>query len=198
MHHLINWLQLNNPLYRWFQHSKDKALRPLARLAHQLKLTPDHITVLSLLLGLTSAAVLPWHYWLAVGILLLSSLCDALDGTLARLIQQRSSYGAQLDYWCDVTITIGLFWAIVYRLHEPWWLIGLGLFILLLGVNVLLGSPLKLASHRMVVMLCLLGQIPHIALGYVSGYAIIMIGIFLLQTVRGKLTVQPSTPDRRR
>lgn len=190
MQRLLMWLQLGNPLYQRFQQIKDSLLHPIAKLAQRNRMTPHTITLFSLFLGLGSAWLLPWHYTLALGCLLLSSFCDALDGTLARLLNQSSIKGARLDYWCDVVVSVGLCAAITYWLHEPVWFIGLGLFILLSGVNGIMGSPLQLASNRTIILLGLIGHLPRFILGFVSGYAIIMISIFLLQAVRGKFEPQ--------
>ena len=60
--------------------------------------TPDHITLLSLVTGLLAGVAIAFACpVLALLLLLLSGYCDTLDGTLARQRGQSSKRGAMLD-----------------------------------------------------------------------------------------------------
>jgi phosphatidylglycerophosphate synthase len=75
---------------------------PLARWCRRQYLSPNHLTALSLVLGMMAPIVLTLHSpWLAVVLLWLSGLADVLDGTLARQLGQSSDWGAVLDNVCD-------------------------------------------------------------------------------------------------
>ena len=73
-------------------------VRPLARAG----VTPNTITVLGLLISLAGAYMfyLGDQFWAAL-VLLLGSLIDALDGTLARMTGKTSRFGAFLDSTFD-------------------------------------------------------------------------------------------------
>lgn len=190
MSSLLEWLQLENRWHRSVRQKKDVWLRPLAQLARALRLTPTAVSCIGLMIGLTSAMVLVFNYWFGLSLLLMSALCDGVDGTLARLTGRASPHGARLDYLSDVTVTLAVFAAVVYRLHEPWWLLGLGVFSLVIGGNQWLGAPLRLAPNRMVLMLCLLLRLPHVGLALVSLYAMVMGGRLVVISARSRKQVQ--------
>ena len=76
---------------------------------------PNHFTILRalLLFPLILARNIPW---LAVSIVLLSSVCDLFDGPLARVRGQTSETGASLDAFSDKFFLLGaLFFAGVGR-----------------------------------------------------------------------------------
>jgi CDP-L-myo-inositol myo-inositolphosphotransferase len=83
--------------------------RPLAalvvRLVYKTRITPNQITVFSLLLGLTAAGLFAIGQavtFVAGGILLqVSSVIDGADGMLARSRGECSRYGGHLDLLCD-------------------------------------------------------------------------------------------------
>ena len=73
-------------------------VRPLAKAG----VTPNTITVLGLLISLAGAYLfyLNEQFWAAI-VLLIGSLIDALDGTLARMTGKTSRFGAFLDSTFD-------------------------------------------------------------------------------------------------
>lgn len=76
--------------------------------------TPNQITIISCLTGLSILPALVFHQtWLAIVLLLLSGYLDTLDGTVARLQGSTTSFGTVLDILSDriveATIIIGLF-----------------------------------------------------------------------------------------
>lgn len=88
---------------------------------------PDHITILraALLLPLIIYKDVPLA---AIGILLLSSLCDTLDGMLARARKQVTRDGAALDAACDKIFLIGALLCVCYDQVHPafvWGVIGI-------------------------------------------------------------------------
>lgn len=67
-----------------------------------LAISPIFITSIAAILGIGSfLAILYQRPWLAVFLLLLSGLCDVLDGTLARKTNRSSDIGTVLDISCD-------------------------------------------------------------------------------------------------
>jgi hypothetical protein len=96
----------------------DPVAAPLvAFIANYTPITPNAITVTSLLLGLASAAAFWLHTWpwLIAGAVLfhLSFILDCMDGKVARLKGNGSATGGLLDFTCDqirmLAATLGLF-----------------------------------------------------------------------------------------
>jgi CDP-diacylglycerol--glycerol-3-phosphate 3-phosphatidyltransferase len=79
-----------------------RILNPIAVLFHRVGLTPDQVTFGGLLLSLAAGAALAaGRFPLATLLLLVGSLCDVLDGSLARLSGRSSRFGAFLDSTVD-------------------------------------------------------------------------------------------------
>lgn len=97
-----------------------KVSTPLTRLFLQMGLSPNAITVLSLLIGLVAAGSFALGSYVAgiIGGLLfqLSAIVDCCDGEVARLTNRQSRFGRQLDLAADnlvhMAIFIGIAWGI--------------------------------------------------------------------------------------
>jgi archaetidylinositol phosphate synthase len=89
-----------------------------ARIAHRLRLTPNRISIIGVILALlASLAYMEWQsnkFYLLVAavLLLLSGFCDALDGVVARLYQQATPFGgfldSLLDRYADAAVYLGI------------------------------------------------------------------------------------------
>lgn len=92
---------------------KDGARRladPIVRLLHRLGVTPNQVTLIGLALSFgAAAAVATGRFGLATILLLVGSVCDMLDGGLARLDGGGSRFGAFLDSTMDRYAELGLF-----------------------------------------------------------------------------------------
>ena len=105
-----------------------------AKAAHRIGLTPNGISVIGIVLAFLSALTYaewqnrPVYLLIATILLLLSGFCDALDGVLARLYQQTTTFGgfldSLLDRYADAAVYVGI---IVGELCKPpiWGLIAL-------------------------------------------------------------------------
>jgi len=72
------------------------------RRLNPLRSAPNLLTLLRMCLApFLVAAILEEHYALSFGLFLAAGITDALDGTLARLLKQRSTFGAYLDPVAD-------------------------------------------------------------------------------------------------
>jgi phosphatidylglycerophosphate synthase len=84
--------------------------------------TPNHLTSLSLALGLLGAVLLTsGDYWIALGgALLLWSSCilDGCDGEVARLKLHTSTAGARFDQVTDNLVHLATFAAVVIHVHN--------------------------------------------------------------------------------
>lgn len=86
----------------WVKEGGRAILSPVVRLAVALRLTPNTITVIGLLITL-GASVLVASGWLLLGaaILTAGSLLDAVDGALARATSGSTAFGSFLDSTLD-------------------------------------------------------------------------------------------------
>ncbi len=77
-------------------------LEPIARLIGRTGVSPNVVTLVGAVLNLGVAYILAQGYMRIGGVLVpLVALFDALDGTLARLTERRSRFGAFLDSTMD-------------------------------------------------------------------------------------------------
>jgi archaetidylinositol phosphate synthase len=89
-----------------------------AKTAHKIGLTPNATSVIGIILAFLSALAYaewqnrPAYLLIATVLLLLSGFCDALDGVLARLYQQTTTFGgfldSLLDRYADAAIYMGI------------------------------------------------------------------------------------------
>lgn len=108
--------------------------RPLgyvvARLSYPLPVSPDAITVGSILLGWAAAACLlasfPYHTQVGALLILASTVFDCADGQLARMRKSSSVFGRMLDGSADALVAVAIVPATAYRVwqkhHDPSWL----------------------------------------------------------------------------
>lgn len=86
---------------------------PAARVFARLGLTPNQISLISLLLGVAAAALYGLgHAYPAAGLFLLSGLFDFIDGAVARINGRSSTFGAAIDWiidkYVDCLVLIGI------------------------------------------------------------------------------------------
>lgn len=90
-----------------------------AKIAHEMGLTPNHISVIGFLLAIGTAVSYAltntnslWLLFLAVFFMMASGFCDAMDGIVARTFQQTSKFGgffdSVLDRFADATSYAGI------------------------------------------------------------------------------------------
>lgn len=96
----------------------------LARFLAKTPLTPNQVTVISLL----PAGWAAWHFihgtWThtlsALGLFYLWAVLDHTDGELARLTGRTSEFGHQLDNWCDHIASLVML-AGIFKGLLPYW-----------------------------------------------------------------------------
>lgn len=108
--------------------------RPLgyvfARLSLPTRITPNQLTVLSILLALAGGAclVVPFTQHLVVGAIciVMSAVIDCSDGMLARMRKSSSALGRMLDGVADSASLLGAVagstWVLWNLYRQPWWL----------------------------------------------------------------------------
>lgn len=101
--------------------------KPFAKILAKIGVKPNHLTVLGLIFGLASAYfIISKEIIVAAFFVLLSSICDLLDGALARTADLTSDFGGFLDSVTDRYVDVILFLALgVYGVD--WVAVGLAL-----------------------------------------------------------------------
>lgn len=85
-----------------FRAPVDAAVRPIGRALRATRMTPDHLTVVGLLLGAASAVVVgAGHLHWGLVLVILAALPDLLDGALAKASDSASQRGAFFDSTVD-------------------------------------------------------------------------------------------------
>jgi CDP-diacylglycerol--glycerol-3-phosphate 3-phosphatidyltransferase len=92
-----------------------RILEPVAGLLARLHITPNQATVFGFLLTVGVSLIIASGNLALAGWLLIATLaCDAVDGTLARMTNSVSLYGAFLDStmdrWAEIALYSGLAW----------------------------------------------------------------------------------------
>ncbi len=79
----------------------DPALNRMAAVIARTGLTANMVTTLGLLIGFAAALAIVFElYWLGLVLLIVSRICDGLDGAIAR-IQGKSDFGGYIDIVFD-------------------------------------------------------------------------------------------------
>jgi cardiolipin synthase (CMP-forming) len=106
---------------------------------------PNQLTFLRL--GFLPFFIISIHYRrydLALGILILAGLTDALDGLLARSLNQKTALGAYLDPIADKLLLSSSFIILAFKQKLAWWLtilvLSRDILILIVAVVILLIS----------------------------------------------------------
>lgn len=119
--------------------------RPLSKLLIHSPVSPNQISVLSILIGLAGAAMLAlgsWG-WAVVGAVVfqISAIVDCVDGDVARAVFKESPLGKWLDIAGDQVVHAAVFAGIAVGL----WRGGIGASALWLGLSAVLGGLLSFA-----------------------------------------------------
>lgn len=111
------------------QELRGQLLRPLLVLLAKAAVTPNHLTLLSLLTGLAFSPVFLWGSPLAAfGLLLAHVMLDGLDGPLARQTQRASNRGSFTDTAADQVVVAFSTVTLIHAGHAGAWPGGLYLF----------------------------------------------------------------------
>ncbi|MDH5267751.1 MAG: CDP-alcohol phosphatidyltransferase family protein, partial [Candidatus Bathyarchaeota archaeon] len=99
-----------------------------AKITHSIGLTPNHVSAVGMLFAISSAlAYWNWQFHQILPIvapvfLLISGFCDALDGALARIYGEITTFGgfldSLLDRYADAFVLCGI---ILGGLCHPFW-----------------------------------------------------------------------------
>jgi CDP-diacylglycerol---glycerol-3-phosphate 3-phosphatidyltransferase len=88
---------------------------PIVPLISKLKLTPDAMTIIGVILNLAAAVVIGFgHVFIGGIVFLLAGLFDMLDGALARYMGKTSKFGALFDSTSDRITEAALFLSFIF------------------------------------------------------------------------------------
>ena len=91
-------------------------MRSRSRRLNPFRSAPNLLTLLRICLApFLVAAILEGHYKLSFALFVAAGLTDALDGTMARLLKQRSVLGQYLDPVADKLLLSALFLVLLYK-----------------------------------------------------------------------------------
>lgn len=111
------------------QELRGQLLRPLLAVLARLRVTPNHLTLLSLVAGLAFCPVFLWSSKIAAFVLMLAHvLLDGLDGPLARHTQRASNRGSFTDTVADQVVVAFSTVTLIHAGHAGAWPGGLYLF----------------------------------------------------------------------
>jgi phosphatidylglycerophosphate synthase len=111
------------------QELRGQLLRPLLAVLARLRITPNHLTLLSLLAGLAFCPVFLWGSKMtAFALLLAHVLLDGLDGPLARYTQRASNRGSFTDTAADQIVVAFSTVTLIHAGYAGAWAGGLYLF----------------------------------------------------------------------
>ncbi len=127
----------------YFRALLPKYIQPLIRFLAWLRLTPNQITVVGLLIALVAACLVAQGELIAgLAVWWLSRLLDALDGIYARACDLSSDFGGFLDIQFDMAaysaMVLALYWQ--FPEHAWQWLIMLFCYVLCISGALGLGS----------------------------------------------------------
>jgi CDP-diacylglycerol--glycerol-3-phosphate 3-phosphatidyltransferase len=117
----------------------DKAVRPVGRLLRKTGLSPDHLTIIGVLVAIGAAwAIAAGSLYLGFALVILAAIPDLLDGALAKASDQSSQRGAffdsVIDRLTDAVIFAGVAFYYIDGKHPrlgmiPFGILGLSLII---------------------------------------------------------------------
>ncbi len=95
------------------------SIQRIANLCIKLKLSANDVTVIAFLIGMTASFFLYFNMVaMAVGMLWLSGLLDAVDGSIARATKTMSPWGTLMDLIFDRFVEMGLIVALALKYPE--------------------------------------------------------------------------------
>jgi CDP-diacylglycerol--glycerol-3-phosphate 3-phosphatidyltransferase len=96
-----------------------KGVEPLVRALDRMNVTPNQLTVFGALMVVGSAVLVGLGYFVAAGVVfLVGSAVDMLDGSLARMAQKVTPFGAFFDSTLDRASEGAVLAAIAYQFAE--------------------------------------------------------------------------------
>lgn len=85
----------------------------------KLGLTPNNVTVLALIMGITTSVFIYFDYkYIAIIVLWISGYLDAVDGAMARKLNKTSSFGTVMDITFDRIVEISMILSLALKIKD--------------------------------------------------------------------------------
>ena len=178
-----------------FEHLIERLVLPAANLLARLGLTPDFVTLISLVFAIIAGVLIALdHLYLGLLAGIAMGVCDILDGQIAKLISKKGKFGGVLDSTIDRYSESMVFCGLgirFYFLDEP--------LMILVTVLALIGSfEVSYVKARIegAGLKCNVGILQRserlvlLAIGILFGGVILMIAIILIAILTHYTTVQ--------
>lgn len=161
-------------LSRWLR-THSHILRPFLLLLARSGITPNLLTLISLVSMVGSGFLLARGNWIPGGaVLLFGALLDGIDGELARVLNQETPLGGFIDsisdHCGDLAVSLGLVWAyLTENRHGEVILVFLALFGSMLGSQVRSRAGMVGIDTKAVGLLTRFERITILLLGILAG-----------------------------
>jgi phosphatidylglycerophosphate synthase len=110
-----------------FENRVTNLVKHISKLLANIGTSPDFITIISLILGITTGILLAFgHFHWAFLFGFLMGMCDIIDGQIAGISNKQSRFGSVLDSVVDRLTDFLLFGGLgvyYYLNHQPWWIL---------------------------------------------------------------------------
>lgn len=114
--------QFSNTQAAYTQGSRNIADRTVGEWLYSIGVTPNQVTVAGASISLIGCAV--WvtqtrfspTFWVGIGVVLLGTLADLFDGSVARVSGKQSVFGSELDTFTDRVVEAGMYFALAWVL----------------------------------------------------------------------------------
>ncbi|MCW4038857.1 MAG: CDP-alcohol phosphatidyltransferase family protein [Candidatus Bathyarchaeota archaeon] len=175
----------------------EQAVAPVGRVLADAGLSPNTMTVASLLIATASAYVYamgmaPWGALLIVA----TGVFDMFDGAIARATGKTSRFGATLDHVTDRYAECFIVCGMIYGGYTPWYWGVFTLFGMLMAsftrakaesVGGLERCTVGIAERQEKLILLIGGSLLHGYVGEALNYAVILVGVLSHLTVAQRL-----------
>jgi len=115
----VRYESIESGLYQareWTRNVLEKAAAPLARLLARLKVTPNQVSAAGFAMNVVAAVCIATDDLVLAGVIYILAGClDLMDGTLARVTNRATKFGAFFDSTVDRVSEGVVFAAITYR-----------------------------------------------------------------------------------
>ena len=123
-------MQFATSLVKWSRKQRSKFLMPIGKLCTKLKIKPNYITILAMIMGIIAVYYLFRNNTYFVILIVIHLVLDALDGVVARANNNTSRFGAHLDNISDRLILILVLIKSYYRFNDYFVLVVLAIYLL--------------------------------------------------------------------
>jgi hypothetical protein len=169
---LENNLQLDSGIISKTRHKNDQLLKPLCHALDKMGITPNTLTLISIVIGLSSFALIFVDYWYCIAGMAISLFFDLLDGSMTRNLNIADTRSLTLKFLAGHWLMIGLSIAFCFYLHQPLWAIIPAVYSVLCYFNFKLDSPFTIPCGKNLLFIPAIIGLPEASFAIVALYSI--------------------------